>query len=681
MKAVYLKLAVESMKKNSKLYLPYLITCMLMTAVFYILRFLTLSEVFIEMPGGGNASRMMGLGSVIICVFSVIFLFYTNVFLMRRRRKEFGLYNILGMSKKNLTFILVWETVISYMISMAGGLAAGIGLSKLSELILINLIDIEVNYSFNIYPKAVTAALGIFGIIFILILINNIRKVRFSNPVELMKSENVGEKPPKANYIFGIGGIVLLAAAYYLSITIEQPLAALLWFMIAVIMVIIGSYLVFISGSVTLCRVLQKNKGYYYKKNHFISVSSMSYRMKRNGAGLASICILLTMVLVMISSTSCLYFGAEDCMRSHYPKDICGFMTYYGYDENQEGISEKLEKAAGDAAESMGVEVNDLVTYGEYSITGLLEDSNVQINLNSESKMAFVNYEKITEVHFIDLDVYNRLYGLDEKLSENEAIVCTVKTKDVSDVLTVGEKSFSVKKRIDKKAIELDGSSESSVTANIFVIVDDASETAKSYAEYKDYDGTDMLLNRWFYQFNTSADADIQQKAAEAMESELKLSIADEGLDEVNGYVNVRKLERSDYYGTFGGLFFLGILLSIVFLVAAVLIIYYKQISEGFEDQSRFEIMQKVGMTKKDIRETVNSQMFTVFLLPIAFASIHMAFAFPFVNKLLMLFGLFNIKLLIVTTAICVLFCAAFYLIIYKLTSNEYYAIVAKGEK
>ena len=675
------KLALDGMKKNRKLYMPYILTCILMVAVFYILRFLSVSKVYKEMPGGGNAVLMMALGSVIICVFSVIFLFYTNVFLMRRRRKEFGLYNILGMSKKNLAVILVWETLISYVISAAGGLFAGIALSKFSELILLNLIEVDVNYNFNIYPEAVVSTLCIFGLIFALILLNNIRKISFSEPVELMKSESVGEKPPKANYVLGIAGIVLLAIAYYLAVTIEQPLAALVWFMIAVIMVIIASYLIFIAGSVTLCRVLQKKKGYYYQKKHFISVSSMSYRMKRNGAGLASICILLTMVLVMLSSTSSLYFGAEDCMRSHYPKDICGFMTYYGYQEDSKGISEKMEKAAAEVAEREGIDVNDLVTYGEYTITGLLEDSNVKLNLNSESKMAFVDYEKITEVHFIDVDVYNRIYGLDKKLSGNEALVCAVKTRDVSDVLKVGEEEFVVKERIDRKALDFDGSSESSVTANIFVIVDDASEAGKKYSEYKDFNGSDMLLNRWFYQFNTTADIEKQEKASVEMAEALKASIAEEGLDTVNAYVNVKQAERSDYYGTFGGLLFLGLLLSLVFLVAAVLIIYYKQVSEGFEDQSRFEIMQKVGMTKEDIRSTINSQMLTVFLLPIAFAALHMAFAFPFVNKLLMLFGLFNVKLLVTTTLICILVCAVFYLVIYRLTSNVYYSIVAKGEK
>lgn len=321
-KGFYSKLAWSGIRKNKKLYTPYLLTCIGMVMMFYIISFLSTSRVLQSMPGGDTMQSMLELGCGVIGVFSLIFLFYTNSFLLRRRKREFGLYNILGMGKRNLARVLLWETLIVAGLSLSLGLFAGFVLSKFAELGMLNILSADVTFSLTVEPGAIGQTLLLFAVIFALILLNTLRQIHLSNPIALLHSGNTGEKPPKANWILALAGFLLLAAAYYLAVTIEDPVAALIWFFVAVVMVIVATYLLFVAGSVAICRILQKNKKYYYKTNHFVSVSSMVYRMKRNGAGLASICILCTIVLVMLSSTVCLYSGTEDSLRSRYPRNI-----------------------------------------------------------------------------------------------------------------------------------------------------------------------------------------------------------------------------------------------------------------------------------------------------------------------------------------------------------------------
>ena len=319
---IYPKLAWTGIKKNKRLYLPYILTCIGMVMMFYIVSFLSVNEYLGSCKGGKEIQQMLFLGCGVIGVFATIFLFYTNSFLMRRRKKEFGLYNILGMGKWNIARVLLWEGVMIAVISLAAGLFGGIVFSKVGELCMVNILEAKAVFSMSIEKSSVVATIILFSIIFALILLNGLRQLHGANPIELLHSENTGEKPPRGNWLFAFCGTVLLGGAYYLAVTIENPLEAMIIFFIAVIMVIVATYLLFVSGSITICRGLQKNKKYYYKTNHFVSVSSMVYRMKRNGAGLASICILCTMVLVMVSSTVCLYIGKEESLSSRYPKDI-----------------------------------------------------------------------------------------------------------------------------------------------------------------------------------------------------------------------------------------------------------------------------------------------------------------------------------------------------------------------
>lgn len=542
-KTLYARLAWTGMRKNRRLYLPYLLSCAGMVLMFYILMGLSGSEVLGHMSGGTSSAIILRLGTVVIAVFALIFLFYTHSFLIRRREREFGLYNVLGMGKGSIARILLWETAITYGLTTGTGLLLGVVLYKLAELGMVRLLRVPVTYTLTVSVSSLLAAAALFAVIHTLILLNSLRQLHGVSAVALLRSESVGEKPPRAQWVLTAAGVVLLGGAYALALAIKEPLAAFLWFFAAVIMVIIATYLLFISGSVTLCRGLQRNKKYYYRPQHFVSVASMTYRMKRNGAGLASVCILATMVLVMISSTTCLYVMKRE-------------------------IPALVGAAVADITPSLTVVVPDFEQFVP--------------ELQSYLTNKYGWYPTATWHYAFDTDLPENQQG------------------------------------------NIDG-----VTPNLKDALDD-------------------------YLAGVSSDWDV-------------------GVS-----VESKAANRADFYGTYGGLFFLGIMLSIVFIFAAVAILYYKQLSEGYEDQSRFDIMQKVGMTKQDIRRSINSQLLTVFYLPLLMAGVHLCFAFPFIHKLLILFNLDNRGLLIGTTAVSFAVFAVLYAIVYKLTGNTYYRIVAE---
>lgn len=579
---LYRHLAWDGIRKNSRLYVPYLLTGVGAVSFFYILVALSrLPEG--TLPGSGSVQVILNLGSFVLWVFSLLLLFYTHSFLIRRRNREFALYNVLGMGKRDIARILCWETLLSGGISLAGGLALG---------------------------------------------------------------------------------ILLLAGAYYLAVTIREPLAALTWFFAAVLMVIAATYLLFISGSVTLCRLLQRNPRFYYQKRHFVSVSSLVYRMKRNGAGLASICILGTMVLVMLSSTTCLYFGAEDSLHTRYPRDE-NITAYFPDRASQSGDLTSLRTAVADAVRRSGMSAANVREYRSVSSVMTIRDGVLSPN---------EGFGNPVDVTLIPLADYNAAWGTDLTLSQGQVYVCRSRTGYQGTSLTLQNgPTWQVAGLLDN--FSPSGSDSASVVTQLWLIVPDLSAA----------DTLEQVMNRanmgvsrtWYYGF----DLDRQlPDAADPVAEAIRRMAQDGGLME-NGVLGVESLaeNRGDFYGSYGSLFFLGIFLSVGFSLAAVLIIYYKQISEGYEDQARFDIMQKVGMTRRDIRSSINSQLLLVFFLPLLLAGLHLAFAFPFVHKLLLLFNLWNTRLLVGTTAASFLAFAALYTLVYRITSNAYYHIVSGG--
>lgn len=661
---LYRHLAWDGIRKNSRLYVPYLLTGVGAVSFFYILVALArLPEG--TLPGSGSVQVILNLGSFVLWVFSLLLLlFYTHSFLIRRRNREFALYNVLGMGKRDIARILCWETLLSGGISLAGGLALGILLSKLAELGLLRMVGAATDMVYRVSAGGLLLTLGLYGAIYLLILLSSLLRVGRSTAVQLMRSQAEGEKPPRANWALAVLGILLLAGAYYLAVTIREPLAALTWFFIAVLMVIAATYLLFISGSVTLCRLLQRNPRFYYQKRHFVSVSSLVYRMKRNGAGLASICILGTMVLVMLSSTTCLYFGAEDSLHTRYPRDE-NITASFPDRASQSGDLTSLRTAVADAVRRSGMSAANVWEYRSVSSVMTIRDGVLSPN---------EGFGDPVDVTLIPLADYNAAMGTDLTLPQGQVYVCRSRTGYQGTSLTLQNgPTWQVAGLLDN--FSPSGSDSASVVTQLWLIVPDLSAA----------DALEQVMNRanmgvsrtWYYGF----DLDRQlPDAADPVAEAIRRMAQDGGLME-NGMLGVESLaeNRGDFYGSYGSLFFLGIILSVGFSLAAVLIIYYKQISEGYEDQARFDIMQKVGMTRRDIRSSINSQLLLVFFLPLLLAGLHLVFAFPFVHKLLLLFNLWNTRLLVGTTAASFLAFAALYTLVYRITSNAYYHIVSGG--
>lgn len=614
---------------------------------------------------------ILGMGSFVMAAFAVLFLFYTNSFLIRRRNREFGLYNILGMGKGNLAKVLAWETVIMALISIAGGEVLGIALGKLFEPLLVNIVDGTVQMQFTVSVPATTMTTILYLAIFALLFLRSLVTVCKTNAAALLRSEACGEKPPKANWVFGLAGFLILGAAYYIAVTIKQPLTALAVFFIAVLMVIVATYLIFISGSVVLCRALQKNKRYYYQKNHFISVSSMAYRMKRNGAGLASICILATMVLVMLSSTTCLYFGKEDALRTRYPSDLSVELRFTkdegGMDEANIAIARGMIE---DVIKQDGLDVQGQFDIRSAWFSGLLTGN----TFTRAQESTLMDYERAVDLTVLPLEDYTRMTGERLTLEPGEAYLCCPRMAYTQPDIRIGELTYQIKGQLP--SFGGFGADSANITTTIYLIVPDFDAAVNALrTQTTRY----PVVVSWQYSFDSGS----PDEAQIAFLRDMMGTFADnrEGLVYASYTVESIASNREDFVGTYGSLFFLAILLSIVFLAAAVLILYYKQISEGYEDQARFEIMQRVGMTKTDIRKSINSQLLLVFFLPLLFAGLHLGFAFPFIHKLLMLFNLTNLKLLIGTTVVTFAIYAVFYTLVYRITSNSYYSIVAGAKE
>ena len=676
----YPRLAWSGIGKNKRLFVPYILATAGTAAVFYILFFLASSNFFDNMRGGSSTKMVLSFGVFVIVAFALLFLFYCNSFLVRRRYKEFGLYSILGMNKHNISRILAWETLFTALLSLLGGVFIGVLLSKLAEMAMLKVLGGTADYALHISLPAIEYMLLYFGGIFLLIFLNSVVRIRRLSASELVRSENYGEKPAKANPILGGLGVLVLGVAYYLAVSIEQPLQALTVFFIAVLMVIAATYLIFIAGSVVMCRLLQKNKRYYYKPEHFVSVSSMAYRMKRNGAGLASICILATMVLVMISSTSCLYFGGEESLHARYPRDIVTSSVILIGDEYADAETEIEALRSSISAAIAGRPVSNVMDYRSFSLDAVVEQGHVMTNDSALSEFGLVSASKVASFLFIPLSDYNRAAGAHEILGDGEVLVHASRTSIDFDTLDIdGTVQLTVKRELDEMPL-ISGSSAASVLPTITVIVPGLDELALKLADAENpFGGPAFNYTSWNYCFDTPLkDDDYASLYLDVMSALRDKNIEDEHMGFYSYSVESLEYNRSDFAGTFGGLFFLGVILSLVFGCAAVLIIYYKQLSEGYEDAGRFEIMQKVGMTKQEIRRSINSQLLTVFFLPLLFAGLHLCFAFPFIRKILYMFSFYNTSFLIWTTVISFLVFALLYALVYKKTSNTYYKIVSK---
>lgn len=655
-KMFYQKLAVNNIKKNGKTYFPYILTCISTIAMFYIMHFISVNDGLDSMSGGSQLKTILNLGTYVIGFFSVVFLFYTNSFLIKRRKKELGLYNILGMEKKHIAKLLLWETLFVAIISMILGLISGIAVSKLMFLVLLKILQFKVPMGFIISTNSIVKTVILFGFIFILTLINNMRQIHLAKPVELLKGGQVGEKEPKTKWILTLIGILSLGAGYYIALTTESPLAALNMFFLAAILVMIGTWSLFTAGSIALLKMLRKNKKFYYKTNHFINVSGMIYRMKQNAVGLANICILSTTVLVMLSTTVSLYIGMEDVLRTRFPRDIS--ISARNVSKEKTEVLNNMIKEQGDKDDIL---MKNIVKYRSLSLP-MIQDKNYFTDSGS-----YLDANNLGFLEFIPLSEYNDLENKSIALKENEVMLFTYRGEIAEDSINILGNEFKIKERINSMTV--DGIASAVVANGYFIIVPDEKTIEKIYASSTQVDGKIEDLS-YYFAFDTDDNAEKEIALTNEINSKIKQLSIDarcEGLEE----------SRESFFSLYGGLFFLGIFLGALFIMATVLIIYYKQISEGYDDKERFEIMQKVGMSKEEIKKSIGNQVLMVFFLPLVTAIIHIAFAFKVIVKLLAVLNLTNVTLFVICTAGTIFVFAIFYAIVYFLTSRVYYKIVS----
>lgn len=639
---IYNVLAIEGIKKNKQLYLPYIISSVSIIAITYIVSYFCYSRTIISSIGGEVISSIMLLGFMVMALFSLIFIFYTHSFLFKRRKKEFGLYNVLGLAKKDICKIVFLDNIYVDIITIVLGLGVGILFSKFAELAYFKIVAKPYSIAFNLPTLSLLMTLICFLGIYFLILISSIISVYKNDTIAFLKADSSGEKAPKANFLLALAGLIILAFAYYLAITIDDPVQAMLTFFFAVILVVVATYLLFIAGSVTLCKILAHNKKYYYKLNHFISVSSMSFRMKRNGSGLASICILSTMVLVMLSSTSSLYFGAKSSNKKLFPYEYSINYNYFSYDELL-----KANETITSFVESNNYKIKDRMEYHNINFYSPLEGNRVVIESNS------LDYANMT---FIDIDEYNKIYGTDYVLKDDECLLYEYIGEYKNDSIVVGDNTYKIIDRVKK--MPTDYVSANYATNNYFFVVNDLEPISNSL-KY-------ICKNTYIVHFDVYNDS-----------LSLYNLIAEEYTSDTPYFFESSLNSLSGFYNLYGSLFYLGISLSIAFVIATVCIMYYKQVVEGYEDQKRFAIMKKLGLDDRQIRKSINSQLLTVFFLPLVGALSHLIFAHPMIEKLLSLFMISDIRLFFVTSIICFVSFSIAYFVIYKLTSNVYYKIVS----
>ena len=672
----YFKIAKTNIKNNRKIYFPYILTSICMVMILYVVSFLANDPLIAKnFAGGATLQVLLKLGVYIIMIFSALFLFYTNSFITKRRKREFGLMSVLGMDKKNISLVMLWENIIVDFTSIVLGLALGLLLSKLAQGVLFHILSLAtapLDFSVNLTDMIMTVL--VFIVIFTVIFFDSVRQITFTNTIDLLHSSNKGEKEPKANYIMAIIGVLFLGAGYALAQLVQQAYSAISMFFVAVIFVIIGTYALFISGSVALSKILKKNKSYYYKPSHFVSVSGMTYRMKRNGAGLASICILSTMVLVMLSTTVCMFAGVEKTSRMRHPMDVT---TMIGLNKSSEEECAVFEAEMHNKAENLGVKIESEVEY--YTWNAYVEDKNTGAFRTGE-----VNSEVTpVQLNFFSIDAYNDTNLTGEKISlgDGEALILTHDCEYNFDSFEINGITLSVKevKPTDGNFIFLATMFSNSVP---YILVFTNDSAADLYGQVMNINADEKYYQRYIgWNVSDCDDETLNQLCSDIRQIWLDGNTA-ENTDWTLAtvYIDTYKNDFDFQMATYGGLFFLAIILGLVFISGTVLIMYYKQVTEGYEDAERYEIMKKVGMTEREIKKSINSQILTVFFAPLIAAGIHIAFAYNMIRLILKVMVAVSGSAFLYTTLICYAVFAVFYIAVYLITSKAYYRTINYGK-
>ena len=664
----YSKFALNNLVKNKRFIVPYVLSTIFTIMSFYILSSLAFGDNLNKLPNGIEATKqVLSLGIIVIAIFSTIFLFYTYSFLVKRRVKEFGLYAVLGMTKKQIAKILVLETIFIAITTIVVGIGLGILFDKLMLLILLKLFSATVTFGFSITPIAVVFSVLLFGGIFFLLLLYTVIKIARLRIVALLKDENKGEKEPKSRWILAIIGLGLIGYGYYTAQTVQNPIKAITVFFFAVIAVIIGTYLVFMAVSITVLKIMKNNKNFYYKPKNFISVSGLLYRMKRNAVGLANICILSTMVLVTMGSTSALYAGMEKSYNERFPRQL----MVAGYNSTSEKLK-KIENNAKLSAKEAGTEVEDMVSYSSLPMVGRL----VEDKFNFESNVG-VDLSNVKMIVVLELKDYNKTANKNKTLESNEVLLHIDKKGNYDhNTISLNGSEYKIKEKLSEFPGAI-GSAAANIIDTYYAVVKDDKEVTKLATKLTELSskelekrgisieaGTPTLQN--YVAFNIK-DTD---KEAKVIENFKKLK--------KEGSVNIAGKDENKltFRGVFASFLFIGVFISLIFVTSQVVIMYYKQISEGYEDKGNFEIMRKVGITDKQIKQSIRSQVLLIFFSPLIIATLHTIVAYPFIEKILRLFLITDNSIFLQALAVTIVVFAIFYLIVYAITSKIYYRII-----
>ena len=666
-KGFYARLARQNLRKNGRSWGPFLLACILTVGMFYIILSLAVNPALHSLTGGTTIQIVIRYGVVVVGLFAVIFLFYTNSFLIKRRKREFGIFNVLGLEKRHLARVIGYETLYTYLLGLGGGLVFGVALDKALFLLVIHLTGAPVVLGFYVSAVAVAVTAGLFAVIFLLIFLSSVRQVYVARPVELLRAGNAGEREPRAKWFIALLGAVCLGAGYYIAITTTDVLQAMFLFFVAVVLVIVGTYLLFTAGSIAILKAMRANKRYYYKTRHFTAVSGMMYRMKQNAVGLANICILSTMVLVMVSGTSCLMLGMDASLQERYPCDV-------NIPRSNAATIEMVKKAVADA----GIAPENETEYGYVTFTAYRRPEGLDVTTDYTIDTS----APLCDALVTDLDDYNRCTGQDYTLAPDEILLKTVRTDYNGDTLELLGKTYTVKEQVEPMV--KCGDLTANLTSTWYIVVSDREELERVDAAlasgfgvkaYEQHQGRYYMSQ--FYGFDVPGhDDETALNARLAIRAAWTKASEDESVD-LEGTYECRAWERQDFVSLYGSLFFLGIFLGLLFTMAAILIIYYKQMSEGRDDRERFQIMQKVGMSRAEVRSTIHEQVLIVFFMPLVTAGVHTGFAFPILNRVMALFNLMSTEFYLWCVVGSFGAFAVLYAVVYALTARTYYKLVS----
>ena len=661
---LYARLAKTNLSKNRQNILPYLLSCIGTVVMFFIMDTLAQGSGFDSMIGKDTILTVMGMGTYIIGLFAVIFLIYSNSFLAKRRKKEFGLFQILGMEKKHLAKILFFESLYLWAASLGIGILLGVLLYRLLFLVLMKLTGLNGTIGFAFSAKAVGSTMLLFGLTFVINFLLSLRQIHVSQPVELLHGGAQGEREPKTKLLTAVLGFMLLGVGYYLALTCQSSMDALDKFFNAIALVMVGTYCLFSAGSIAFLKILKKNKNYYYQTRHFTSISGMLYRMKQNAVGLANICILSTGVLLVISISTCLWTGIEEVTYTRFPHQIS-----IEANTGVSGIMETVEPVSQKMIEEVKTEIDQHLEEKqlkkEYESDQRYYVMLAAVDRNKVEKTQSDDAAASTLIKIMEESEYKQVTGEQVELEPGQALVFQAKQKNYGyDTIELGNQTYEVKKwNTDKKSYILD---EKTQVYETMTVVTRNKEAKEAYAAVQ---GKEPEGYSWEYALDLTGNAGEQIAVGDELETILTES-------SFNGWLEVREKERNTVYSLYGSLLFLGVFIGALFLMGAVMIIYYKQVSEGFDDRKRFQIMQKVGMSRKEIRQTIQSQVVTVFFLPLAAAVIHTMAAFPFTKRIMALMNFPDSNMFLAATGMTIAAFTVVYLIVYVLTARAYYKIV-----